>query len=73
MEGAGFMSCSQTFQLHFPFYLTVVVVAMRSPSCRHGDHVTLSVYSKHMNAFIEDILTRIQDLLELAPPVSVPW
>ncbi|XP_016889997.1 exportin-T isoform X2 [Cynoglossus semilaevis] len=23
---------------------------------------------KHMNAFIEDILTRIQDLLELAPP-----
>lgn len=29
------------------------------------------VDSKHMNAFIEDILTRIQDLLELAPPVSV--
>ncbi|XP_051231439.1 exportin-T isoform X1 [Dicentrarchus labrax] len=27
-----------------------------------------SVDSKHMNAFIEDILTRIQDLLELAPP-----
>lgn len=26
--------------------------------------------SKHMNAFIEDILTRIQDLLELAPPVG---
>lgn len=24
-----------------------------------------------MNAFIEDILTRIQDLLELAPPVSI--
>lgn len=24
-----------------------------------------------MNAFIEDILTRIQDLLELAPPVGV--
>ncbi|KAI3366737.1 hypothetical protein L3Q82_009219, partial [Scortum barcoo] len=30
--------------------------------------VLLSVDSKHMNAFIEDILTRIQDLLELAPP-----
>lgn len=27
--------------------------------------------SKHMNTFIEDILTRIQDLLELAPPVGV--
>lgn len=26
--------------------------------------------SKHMNAFIEDILSRIQDLLELAPPVT---
>lgn len=26
-------------------------------------------FSKHMTAFIEDILTRIQDLLELAPPV----
>lgn len=31
----------------------------------------LSADSKHMNAFIEDILTRIQDLLELAPPVSI--
>lgn len=31
----------------------------------------LSADSKHMNAFIEDILTRIQDLLELAPPVSL--
>lgn len=26
-----------------------------------------------MNTFIEDILTRIQDLLELAPPVGVVW
>lgn len=33
--------------------------------------LTLSSNSKHMNSFIEDILTRIQDLLELAPPVSV--
>ena len=31
----------------------------------------LSVPSKHMNAFIEDILRQIQDLLELSPPVSV--
>lgn len=30
----------------------------------------LGVCSKHMNAFIEDILSRIQDLLELAPPVT---
>ncbi|KAG8578016.1 hypothetical protein GDO81_010357 [Engystomops pustulosus] len=26
---------------------------------------------KHMNAFVEDILSRIQDLLELSPPVSL--
>lgn len=28
------------------------------------------LYSKHMNTYIEDILSRIQDLLELTPPVS---
>lgn len=36
-----------------------------NPACVSPD-------SKHMNAFIEDILTRIQDLLELAPPVGGP-
>lgn len=30
-----------------------------------------SFNSKHMNAYIEDILSRIQDLLALTPPVSV--
>lgn len=33
--------------------------------------VVFFLNSKHMNAFIEDILSRIQDLLELAPPVSL--
>lgn len=28
----------------------------------------VKILHKHMNAFIEDVLTRIQDLLELAPP-----
>lgn len=35
-----------------------------------ANHACVSLDSKHMNAFIEDILTRIQDLLELAPPVG---
>lgn len=37
-----------------------------------ANHACVSPNSKHMNAFIEDILTRIQDLLELAPPVGRP-
>ncbi|KAE8281121.1 Exportin-T Exportin(tRNA) tRNA exportin [Larimichthys crocea] len=56
------VSSYQHSSVSLEFFETVVrydkffIGSRTSPTC------------KHMNAFIEDILTRIQDLLELAPP-----
>lgn len=50
------------------FFSSEVTVCVRVT--QNQTRVLCSADSKHMNAFIEDILTRIQDLLELAPPVG---
>ncbi|TNN26784.1 Exportin-T [Liparis tanakae] len=49
--------------------MMMVMMVMMGRGYRVTGHKGLLCFrSKHMTAFIEDILTRIQDLLELAPP-----